>query len=59
MMSDGVSDCENELLWLYDMLSEYTYESCEELCKRIADTAKERSGGSDDITVCVYKISLT
>ncbi len=59
MMSDGVSDCENELLWLYDMLSEYTCESCEELCKRIADTAKERSGGSDDITVCVYKISLT
>lgn len=59
MVSDGVSDCEDELLWLYDLLSEEYTAPCEELCRKIADTAKERSGGADDITVCAFRLSLT
>ena len=61
MMSDGVTGSYEDCPWLYELL-------CGGLCRPdspaqtarlIGETAAEKSGKSDDITVCVMKVTET
>ncbi len=58
MVSDGVADESDELVWLYNLL---TYESdCtpEQLCEKIMERACTEHLGEDDMTVSAVRISL-
>lgn len=56
MVSDGISDADDPLVWLYNML---TYESdvtAEQLCEKILQHAQTEGAGDDDVTVCAVRI---
>lgn len=58
MVSDGIADDSDELVWLYNLL---TYESgCtpEQLCEKIMERACTEHLGEDDMTVSAVCISL-
>lgn len=57
MVSDGVADTSDELVWLYNLL---TYESdcpTSELCEKIMERSSTEHLGQDDMTVCAVAIS--
>ena len=55
MVSDGVTQSVDDCAWLNQMIRAYSGTSLDELCKRIAHTARA-NGSADDITVNVVKI---
>lgn len=56
MMSDGVAPIPDEAVWLIEFLARPTKLSAGDYASEILRMAKERGGGSDDITVTVLRI---
>lgn len=61
MMSDGVTGSYEDCPWLYELLCGglCCIDSPARLARLIGETAAEKSGRNDDITVCVMKVTAS
>lgn len=58
MISDGICDVSEDGIWLMDMLANDWKRgtSLKEMCERILEEARERSGDRDDMTIGMVKV---
>ncbi len=56
MVSDGLTENDSDA-WLTSLLSDHRFTSAANLASAILDAGAERTGGRDDMTVLVLKLS--
>lgn len=56
MVSDGLTENDSDA-WLTALLSDHRFTSAASLASEILDAGTERTGGRDDMTVLVLKLS--